>query len=89
MGMPKPSIFAQVLDLADAGADVVIVHRFVDADGHSLHVAASQATVGVESFVDHHQVARVFEDLPLVQGQEAADVDQGILLALMVAPSVL
>jgi hypothetical protein len=37
---PLAQLVAQILDLADARADVVVLHGLLDADGHRLHVAA-------------------------------------------------
>ena len=81
MGIPAvEQLLAEVEHLSDAGADVVLVHRFGDADRHGLHVATGQSAVGVQAFEDHHLVARFLEHVPFVGGQEAADVHQRVLL---------
>ena len=77
---PVDQLLAEVLDLADARADVVVVHRLDDAAGHGLHVAAGQAAVGVQALVDHDHVPRLLEELLVVHRQPAADVDHGVLL---------
>lgn len=43
---------ARELDLADARTDVLLVDRFLDADGHRFHVATGESAVGVQAFVD-------------------------------------
>ena len=48
---------------------------------HRLHVAAGHAAVGVQPFVDHHQVAGLVVLLTVVQRQPAADVHQRVFLA--------
>ena len=73
-------LLAQVKHLAHAGADVVLVQRLLDARGQGFHVASGHAAVGVQPFVDHRQVGRVFIDRMIVDGQKAADVDQRVLL---------
>ena len=60
---------------------MVVLHRLDDAAGHGLHVAAGHAAVGVQALVDDHQVAGLFVEFRVVDGQPAADVDQGVLLA--------
>jgi hypothetical protein len=60
-----------------------------DADGHRFHVAPGQTAVGVQPLEDHDQVAQLLEELLVVHGQPAADVDQvESFLALIHAPSV-
>lgn len=61
-------------DLADAGADVLILHRFLDPDGDRFHVPAGHPAIGVQSFVDQHHVARFFSDPFIIQREETADV---------------
>src|SRR5450759_5068094 len=75
-----PKLFPQVEDLADARANVVVLHRFLDSDGHRLHVAAGHAAVRVQSFEGHQQVARRFGHFHIVHRQESADVGQRVFL---------
>ncbi len=78
--VPVAEQFAEVAHLADARAHVVVLHRLLDADGDRLHVAAGHAAVGVQAFVDHDQVGGLLEEVLVVHGQPAADVDQVVLL---------
>ena len=58
IGTPQPrSLLAEVLHLADAGPDVVVLHGLSRCPGHGLHVAAGHAAVGVQTLVDDDQVA--------------------------------
>ena len=78
--VPVDQQFAQIAHLPDARADVIVLHGLFNADGHRFHIAPGQAAVRVQPFEDHHQVAQLFEKVPVVHGQPAADVDQIIFL---------
>ena len=78
--VPLLEQLAEVADLADADADVLVLDRLLDADGERLHVAPGHAAVGVEPLVDHDEVAQLLEDVPVVDRQPAADVDEVVLL---------
>ena len=84
--LPIGEQLAQVAHLPHAGAHVVILHALGDADGKGFHIAPRHAAVGVQSFVDHHQVAQVVEQLGIAHRQPAADVDQVILLGAHPGP---
>jgi len=43
-------------------------------------LAAGHASMDVQAFVHHAHVARFFLEGGIVQGQPAADLDQGVLL---------
>ena len=49
---------AEVVDLPDPGADVVVLHRLLDPDRHRLQVATGEAAVGVQALEDDDEVAR-------------------------------
>ena len=54
---PVEQVIAEIFHLTDARADVVVVDAFHDAARHRFHVAAGQAAVSVQAFVNDHQVA--------------------------------
>ncbi len=72
---------AQIEHLAHAGPHVVILYRFDNADGQGFHVTPCHAAVGVETLVDHNHVAKRIEQVVVVDGQPATDVDQVVLLS--------
>jgi hypothetical protein len=53
----------------------------VDADGHRLHVAPREPAVRVQALVEHDEVAGLLEEVVVVEREEAADVDEEVLLA--------
>jgi hypothetical protein len=79
---------AQVAHLPDARAHVVVLHRFFDADRQRFHVAAGHAAVGVQPFVDHHQVARQVEHVRSFTASQPPMLTRLSFLALIQAPSV-
>jgi len=74
-------LLAEVFDLTDAGADVIFADRFFDADRHGFHITPGHAAVGVETFVDDDHVTGLLGDGVVVDGEEAAYVDEAVLLA--------
>ena len=60
---------------------MLLLDRLLDAAGHRLHVAAGHPAVGVEPLVDDRHVGRLVEEIAVVEGEPAADVDEGVLLA--------
>ena len=81
MGMPRRGQQgAEVLHLADAEAQVVLVQHLAQAARHGLEVAAGEAAVGGEP-LDHDQpLLQRLQQLLVAAGQEAADVGQAVLL---------
>ena len=77
----RDQFVGEVAALGDAMVDVVVIDRLDDAARHRLHVAPGKAAVGRHAFVQHHQLAGALVELVVVHAQEAADVDQAILLA--------
>ena len=71
---------AEVLDRADAVLQVVLVEDFVQADGDGLEVAARQAAVGRKALGDDQEVSGLQGQGVVVDGQEPAHVDDGVLL---------
>src|SRR5206468_2816697 len=67
-------LFAEVLNRADAVAEIVFLQGLVQTDGDRLHVVAGQAAVGGEALGQDEQVAALFDPCFIVQGQKAADV---------------
>src|SRR5690348_420634 len=45
----REQLVAEVVHLADARADMILLHRFLDADRHRFHVAARAASCGSRS----------------------------------------
>jgi len=71
----------EVLDLAHARVGMIVVgDHLADAPGQRLHVAAAHAAVGVQAFELHHHRPRLACQLLIAQRQEAADVDEVVLL---------
>ena len=60
---PVGQQLAQVAHLADAAADVIVLHGLLDADGERFHVAPGHAAVGVQALVDDHEVAQLLEQV--------------------------
>jgi hypothetical protein len=67
---------AEIPDLPDAGADVVLLDRLGDADGHRLHVPSCQPAVSVQALEYDDEIAGRVEQLRVIEGEPAADVDQ-------------
>ncbi len=49
-------------------------------DGERLHVPSGKSAVRVEALVHDDEVAQLLEQVVLVDGHEAADVDEAVLL---------
>jgi hypothetical protein len=72
---------AEIVHLADAAPNVVLVDRLADPDGHRLHVTSGQAAVGVQAFKDDHQTSRFLGECGVAQTEPATDVDERVFLA--------
>ena len=73
-------LFAQVLDLPNAGMNVVVIDAFDDTDGKRFHVASGHAAIGVQALVDNDECAGALIQFGIVRREEAADVDHRALL---------
>ncbi len=71
---------AQILDRADPVLEVVLVEHLAQADRHRLEVAPGQAAVGREALAEDQGLTRLVHPLLVVERQEAADVDERVLL---------
>ena len=82
IGMPASSRrSAQVGGLSEPVGQVGFVQAFPQADGHGVQIASGQPAVGGEAFAQDQLVADAAGTvLSIVHRQEAADVDDGILL---------
>ena len=73
--------------MLDAVLDVFLLHGLLQADGHGFHIAPGHAAVAGHALKDDDQLLGGGEQLLIVDAQEAADVGDAVLLALMVQPS--
>ena len=72
---------AEVSDLLDSVAEVVLAENLPEPDRDRLEVASGQAAVGGEPLEDDPAVLEPLEeDLVLADGDEAADVRDRVLL---------
>jgi hypothetical protein len=60
-GVEEP--VAEILEAADAVAEIVLVHDLGETLGHGLQVAAREPAVGHESFGEDEQVACAAEEV--------------------------
>jgi hypothetical protein len=72
---------SEVGHLVHAGGDVGVLHHLADAHGHGFEVAAREASVGRHALEDDEEFPRPPREIGVVRGQEAADVDEVVLLA--------
>ncbi len=73
-------VLADVARRHDAVVQVVLVDGLLHADGERLEVASGQATVGGEALGEDQQVLVLAGELGVARGEEAADVDDRVLL---------
>ncbi|MBF8289998.1 MAG: hypothetical protein HW391_966 [Chloroflexi bacterium] len=77
---PLGEELAEIAHLPDSRPDVLVLDGFLDADGERLHVPAGHPAVGVKALVDDDEIAQLLEDVPVVNCQPTADVDEVVLL---------
>ena len=70
----------EVGGLCEAIGEIGFIQAFVQADCHRVEVAACKSAVGGEAFAQDQFVLDILEKRLIVHAQQAADVDDGILL---------
>ena len=74
--IPVDQQLAQVTNLVDAAANMIVLTDFLDADGHSFHITAGHATIGVQILQRSPPYCGQVEHVLVIDGQPAADIDQ-------------
>ena len=71
---------SEILYLADACANMIVLYAFCNAYRQSRHVTSGHATVGMQTLVNDHQLAGFFIQLGIVHCEKSADVYHRIFL---------
>ena len=72
--------FGEVGGLSQAIGEIGLIQPFVQTDRHRVEVAACQSAIGGEALAQDQFVLDILEELLVVHAQQAADVDNGVLL---------
>jgi hypothetical protein len=81
MGIPDFSKeAAEIGHLTDPVLEIVLLQDLLKPPGHGFEVPAGEAAVGRESFADDEQVLEPPGEFVVGQGDEPADIHQGVLL---------
>ena len=80
--------FAQVTHLTDAWMHMVVLHAFRNTDGDRFHVAPRHTAIGVQTLVDHDQVADWSIDSSSLTASQPPMLTRLSFFALIHAPSV-
>lgn len=76
---PTVEQVTQIANLANAGVDIVILDGFADANGHGLHIPPGHAPIGVQSFINDHEVSGFVVNRLVVDGKPPSDIYQVVL----------